>query len=166
MQTATSARTYTTRRVKPLLAATQAHNRDFLPQTVPAYAATETFHYRREAYADYAYKEATLNPANLRDRPVEWAADIVNTFRNHPDRRELAGRRETPTGASLFRARPIAAGPPCLECHGHPRGAPPGSGATAAPTALAGKQTRSPGRRWSPSRWRFPSAWRRRPSAT
>lgn len=28
-------------------------------------------------------KEATLNPTNLRDRTVDWEADVVNNFRNH-----------------------------------------------------------------------------------
>lgn len=45
MQTMLAARTYTTKPVEPLLAGTQEHERAFLPQTVPAYAATESFNY-------------------------------------------------------------------------------------------------------------------------
>ena len=125
MQTMLSARTYTSAQIAPLLVNNQAHERSFLAQTVPAYAATESFNYLRAAYPDYEYKEATLNPTNLRDRAVDWEADVINTFRKHASQKELTGQRETPTGPSLFLARPITADQPCLECHDRPRSAPP-----------------------------------------
>jgi HAMP domain-containing protein len=125
MEAMRSARDYTTKQIKPLLETQQEHLRSFLPQTVPAFAATENFDYLRASYPDYSYKEATLNPTNLRDRAVDWEADIVNTFRNHPGgAKELVGERDTPTGPSLYLARPIQANPPCLECHSAPRAAP------------------------------------------
>ena len=124
MESAGSARTYTTNDVKPLLENQQAHMRSFLPETVPAFAATESFNYLRAKYPDYTYKEATLNPTNLRDRAVDWEADIINSFRNRPQNKELIGERQTPTGPSLFLARPIAAAAPCLECHDTPAIAP------------------------------------------
>jgi protein-histidine pros-kinase len=119
-----AARDYTTNQVKPLLVNQQEHQRNFLPQTVPAFAATEDFGYLKASYPDYAYKEATLNPTNLRDRAVDWEADIINTFRNRPVLKELLGERGTPTGRSLYLARPLAAAPPCLECHSAPEVAP------------------------------------------
>ena len=125
MQAMTSARDYTTRQIKPLLETQQERQRDFLPQTVPAFAATENFLYLRDKYPDYAYKEATLNPTNPRDRAVDWEADIINTFRNRPTgSKELFGERETPTGPSLYLAHPLQAAPPCLECHSTARAAP------------------------------------------
>ncbi len=125
MQAMQSARDYTTKQIKPLLVTQQEHQRSFLPQTVPAFAATENFEYLRANYPDYSYKEATLNPTNLRDRAVDWEADIVNSFRNHPGAsKEIVGERDTPTGRSLYLARPIQADPPCLECHSTPRAAP------------------------------------------
>jgi HAMP domain-containing protein len=125
METAGSARAYTTSQIKPLLVGEQAHIRTFLPETVPAFAATESFAYLRGKYPDYSYKEATLNPTNLRDRAVDWEADVINSFRNRPQDKEIIGERGTPTGKSLFLARPIKADPPCLECHDTPREAPP-----------------------------------------
>lgn len=119
-----AARDYTTNQVKPLLVNQQEHQRNFLPQTVPAFAATEDFGYLKTSYPDYAYKEATLNPTNLRDRAVDWEADVINTFRNRPALKELVGERDTPTGRSLYLARPLAAAPPCLECHSTPKAAP------------------------------------------
>jgi protein-histidine pros-kinase len=125
MESMRSAREYTTKEIKPLLVNQQEHQRSFLAQTVPAFAATENFGYLRTHYPDYAYKEATLNPTNLRDRAVDWEADIINIFRNHPNgEKEVVGERDTPTGRSLYLARPIVADPPCLECHNTPREAP------------------------------------------
>ena len=125
MEAMMSARNYTTHQVAPLLQNEQEHLRSFLPQTVPAFAATENFNYLRAHYPDYAYKEATLNPTNLRDRAVDWEADIINSFRNHPGGPALLeGQRSTPTGESIYLARPIVAAPPCLECHSVPRAAP------------------------------------------
>lgn len=125
MQNMLSARTYTTKQVKPLLVAAQNRDKAFLAQTVPAYAATESFNYLRPAYPDYDYKEATLNPTNLRDRAVDWEADVIKNFRNHPQQTELIGQRDTPTGPSLYLARPLVATAPCLECHDVPKLAPP-----------------------------------------
>ncbi len=124
MEAMHSARDYTVKQVRPLLEPDEARDRTFLPQTVPAFAATESFNYLRVRYPDYEYKEATLNPTNLRDRAVDWEADVINDFRNHPDRVELIGEREAATGRSLFLARPLKADPPCLQCHDRPKGAP------------------------------------------
>ena len=125
METALSARRYTTKQIKPLLVPVQVTNRSFLPQTVPAYAATESFNYLRESYPEYVYKEATLNPTNLRDRAVDWEADVITAFRNNTKNQEIISTRDTPTGATLFLARPIVATQPCLECHDQPKIAPP-----------------------------------------
>jgi HAMP domain-containing protein len=124
METAQSARAYTNQQLKPLLEPEQRAKNVFIPQTVPAYAATESFLYLRQAYPAYTYKEATLNPTNLRDRAVDWEADVVSIFRNHQDRKEVIGDRDTPDGRSLYLARPIHAPEPCLECHSVPAKAP------------------------------------------
>jgi HAMP domain-containing protein len=125
METARASRNYTSTQIKPLLEADQERDKTFLPQTVPAFAATESFNYLRRTYPDYSYKEATLNPTNLRDRAVDWEADVINNFRNHPDQKEFSGERGTATGRAVFFARPISADPPCLTCHSTPRAAPP-----------------------------------------
>ena len=98
---------------------------EFHPHSVPAYAATEVFNYFRAKYSNYAYKEATLNPTNLRDRTVDWEADVVNNFRQFPAKTDLVGRRETPTGASLFLGAPLrVTDSSCLTCHSTPDKAP------------------------------------------
>lgn len=123
MEAALAMRGYTVGEIRPLLAPHMGEK--FLPQTVPAYAATQTFEKLRETHAEYTYKEATLNPTNPRDRAVGWEADIVETFRNFADHEEVIGQRETPTGRSLYLARPIRiTNPGCLVCHSLPAAAP------------------------------------------
>jgi protein-histidine pros-kinase len=124
MEAAGAMRTYTSKQIKPMLNAHHALLRTFPPQSVPAYGATEVFTYLRERYPAYTYKEATLNPTNLRDRAVDWEADVIEAFRNHPERTEITGERETPQGGALFLAHPLVVTPPCLDCHGAPAVAP------------------------------------------
>jgi hypothetical protein len=103
----------------------EAVTREFHPQSIPFFAATEAFNYFRQSHPDYAYKEAALNPTNLRDRTVDWEADVVNVFRKNPNNTEFIGNRETPSGPSLFVSAPIKVDDKsCLECHSTPDKAP------------------------------------------
>ncbi|MBL8489175.1 MAG: DUF3365 domain-containing protein, partial [Rhodocyclaceae bacterium] len=83
MESAISVRKYTVDQIRPELI--KVLDEVFLPQTVPAYAATEIFNELRKKYPDYSYKEATLNPTNPRDRATDWETDIVNRFRQSED---------------------------------------------------------------------------------
>ncbi|MCB1008995.1 MAG: DUF3365 domain-containing protein [Acidobacteria bacterium] len=123
MQTALATRTYTVKQIRPLLA--PRLEEEFLPQSVPAYSATEVFNYIRENHPEYTYKEATLNPTNPRNRTVEWEADIVNAFRSDDNLKEVVGERDTPLGRSLYLSHPIKiTDPGCLSCHTTPEMAP------------------------------------------
>jgi protein-histidine pros-kinase len=116
MEAALAARTYTSNQIKPLLDTQMQYK--FLPQTVPAYAATEQFNDLRKKHQDYAYKEATLNPTNPRDRAADWEADVVNVFRTTSSTIEIVGERDTPTGRQLYLSRPIQIkSAACLPCH-------------------------------------------------
>ena len=123
MEAALASRSYTNTQIKPLLDVQLKYV--FLPQTVPAYAATEQFNDLRKSHPDYAYKEATLNPTNPRDRANDWEADVVNIFRQTPTTAEVIGERDTPTGRSLYLARPIQIkNGACLVCHSTVEAAP------------------------------------------
>ena len=123
MESALSSRTYTNTQIKPLLDTQLKYT--FLPQTVPAYAATEVFNDLRKKHPDYGYKEATLNPTTPRDRASDWEADVVNAFRQTSDTKEMVGERDTPTGRALYLARPIQiTNAACLVCHSTPDAAP------------------------------------------
>lgn len=116
MANALAVRAYTNTQIKPLLDTQMKYS--FLPQSVPAFSATEVFNLVRKTYSEYAYKEAMLNPTNPRDRAVDWEADLINQFRNGSASGEFFGERQTPSGNSLFFARPLKiADPACLLCH-------------------------------------------------
>jgi protein-histidine pros-kinase len=87
---ALAARDYTASEVEPLLR-TQMQTR-FLAQSIPFYAATEHFLRLHENHPEYAYRAATLNPTNLRDRATEWQADIIERFRNDANAHEIRNR--------------------------------------------------------------------------
>jgi len=123
MEAALAVRGYTVSQVKPLIEYQLAEK--FLPQSVPAYAAAETFNSLRKKYPDFSYKEALLNPTNPRNKAVEWENDIVTSFRNTGATAEVSGERDTPVGKMLYIARPIQIkDPACLACHSVPSAAP------------------------------------------
>jgi protein-histidine pros-kinase len=123
MQSALAARSYTSAQIVPLLQARL--DNEFLPQSVPSYAATEHLNQLLKSYPDFSYKEATLNPTNLRDRATDWEADLVNTLRAKPELAELVGQRESSVGPALYIARPLQIkSQACLRCHSVPDAAP------------------------------------------
>jgi HAMP domain-containing protein len=123
MESALAVRQYTQSQIKPLLDTQMRYA--FLPQTVPSYSATEYFDNLRQTFPEYAYKEATLNPTNLRDRAVDWEADVINRFRNDPGAKELIGERDAGTGKVLWLARPLRINDmKCLQCHSDVAAAP------------------------------------------
>ena len=123
MDTALAVRAYTVDQIKPHL--DPKLEEVFLPQTVPAFAATETLGHIQKKYRDYAYKEATLNPTNPRDRSTDWESDLVQQFRQNPETKELVSERESATGRLLYIAKPIQiTNPACLRCHSVPSAAP------------------------------------------
>jgi HAMP domain-containing protein len=126
METAASTRTYTAERIRPILEKLQTTNNVFYPESVPAFSAIRVLGYLHNSLPDYIYREATLNPTNPADRAVDWEADLINVFRNDPGRKSFDGVRDTPTGRSLYLARPMRAGTACMPCHSTPEAAPAG----------------------------------------
>jgi HAMP domain-containing protein len=123
MEKAVAVSTYTATQVAPLLETQMKFS--FLPQSVPSYASTEVLNALRLKYPEYAYKQAMLNPTNPRDRAQEWEADIVGQFKKSPQLTEFVGQRNTPTGPSLYVARPIViTNATCLQCHSTVSAAP------------------------------------------
>ena len=124
MESASSVRRYTSDELKPLLISNPKYEQEFLPQIVPAYGATTIFAKLRARFPDYTYREPALNPTNPQDRAVDWEADVIQHFRNHPGDSELIAERATPMGTALYLAHPIVALPTCLQCHSVPAAAP------------------------------------------
>lgn len=123
METAMSVRAYTVEQIKPHL--DPMLEQEFLPQTVPAFAAVETFDRLRTKYPEFSYREATLNPTNPRDRAVPWEQEIVERFRDGSATSDVVGERIGERGPTLYIARPIRiTNPQCLACHTSPQAAP------------------------------------------
>jgi hypothetical protein len=123
IESASAIRSYTAESIYPLLE--PLLKVQFLPQSVSAFAAQTNFKIVQKKLPDYTYREPTLNPTNLNDRAVDWEADIINDFRNNPDRPEIVLTRGTPTGRFLTLARPLKVGNQiCLSCHSTPEAAP------------------------------------------
>lgn len=116
LEKALAVRSYTSSQVAPLLETQMRYG--FLPQSVPAFSATEVLAKLQKAYPEYSYKEATLNPTNPRDRAVAWEADVIGEFKKAPDTKEFVGERDTPAGRAMYIARPIRISDgACLRCH-------------------------------------------------
>jgi len=123
MEKALAVRGYTATQITKLLATQMKY--EFLPQSVPSYSAVEVLTALQTKYPDFAYKEATLNPTNPRDRAVDWEVDVVNQFRGNAALTESIGQRVTATGPALFIARPLRiTNPTCLQCHSSVEAAP------------------------------------------
>lgn len=126
IQTMNSVRNYTSERVNPLLQPRLNTEPVFIPETVPAYSAIEIFEdiRKNESYKNFFYKEATLNPTNLRDKADKFETELVERFRHKSDK-ELSGFRNLPEGNMFYIARPLAIKKEsCLQCHSIPAVAP------------------------------------------
>ncbi|NJK55661.1 MAG: DUF3365 domain-containing protein [Pleurocapsa sp. SU_5_0] len=126
MATMNSIRNYTSTQVNPELSARLETEQIFLPQTVPAYSAREVFENLRsqEQYSQFFYKEATLNPTNVRDKADQFEAEIIQSFRNSSIEQQQ-GFRSIPGGKIFYIAHPLKVEKEsCLRCHSIPNLAP------------------------------------------
>ncbi|HTL89490.1 MAG TPA: DUF3365 domain-containing protein [Leptolyngbya sp.] len=127
IQTMNSVRDYTSTNIQPLLNPRLDTDSTFIAETVPAFAATEVFQRVRklDEYKDFFYKEATLDPTNLRDKADSFEADLVKRFRDESNTKEISGFRDLPGGQIFYIARPLAVQKEsCLRCHTTPEKAP------------------------------------------
>jgi HAMP domain-containing protein len=120
-------RNYTNELVQPLLLPKAESQETFIPESIPAFSVREIFEYFRSDpdYANFLYKDATLDPTNLRDKADIFEAQIVNEFRNNPNKNTDSGYR-TISGAKLYyTAKPFSiTNESCLRCHSTPERAP------------------------------------------
>jgi protein-histidine pros-kinase len=127
MDSAKSVRDYIDHNISPLLQKNPGHQRRFLAETVPFFGAQTTFNNLRkgnQAYANYTYREAALNPTNPEDHISDWERDVIYWLRDHPGETQHSDERVTATGPALYLAQPIRATQECLVCHGSPSAAP------------------------------------------
>lgn len=123
MESALASRSYTVDMVKPHLDPMLAEK--FLPQTVPAFAATETFERFRKKYTNFNYKEAVLDPTNPRDLADDVEREIIKRFIADPSLKEASGEIFRKQDRHYYVAKPIQIkNPACLACHDTPDRAP------------------------------------------
>jgi HAMP domain-containing protein len=127
LKTMLAVRDYTSTQINPELAPRLETEAEFLPQTVPGYSAREVFERLRKNsdYSDFFYKEATLNPTNLRDKADSFESNLVKRFQDDRALSELTGYRASPAGDLFYIARPLSiTQESCLRCHSTPEKAP------------------------------------------
>ena len=139
LEKALAVRSYTSTQVAPLLETQMKYA--FLPQSVPAFSATEVLAKIQKNHPEYAYKEATLNPTNPRDRAVEWEADVIAEFRNVAGHARSSSASATRRPAARSTSRGRSRSPTAPACAATARWRPRRarwSTSTARPTASAG----------------------------
>lgn len=127
IETMGAVRDYTSSKIRPELAYKLETEEQFVSETVPAYSAREVFEGLRqqEEYSDFFYKEATINPTNLRDKADSFESQVIERFRQQPELKEQEGFRNLPSGKLFYVARPLAVSQEsCLQCHSIPAVAP------------------------------------------
>jgi protein-histidine pros-kinase len=124
MGTANAVRHYTGEQVRPLLASQM--EAQFLPQSVPFFAAQQTFQGLTEKFPEYVFRLPTNNPTNPADEPSKWEAKLIAQFAEKPALREIVVEREEQGRELLSYAQPITVSDKsCLQCHSTPAAAPP-----------------------------------------
>lgn len=128
IETMSAVRSYTSDYIQPELSDRLILEQQFLPETVPAYAAKKVFTNLREntKYRNFSYKEAALNPTNLKDKADEFEATIVEKFRQNDNLKQLTGFQSKSNNNFFYIARPLKVNHvSCLQCHSLPKNAPP-----------------------------------------
>ncbi|MBD3886630.1 response regulator [Phormidium tenue FACHB-886] len=126
-ETMNAVRTYTSEHIAPLLQDQLKTKPRFISEVVPAFSAGQVFdNFRsRPEYRNFFYKEATLNPTNLKDKADEFETKLVEQFRSQPDLAKLSGYRTVGGIKQFFTARPLrVTQASCLQCHSRPSVAP------------------------------------------
>ncbi len=114
---------YTEAQVAPLLA--RPLKVQFIPQTVPFYAAQRTFDLLAKERPDYSFRQPTENPTNPADRPEAWESEIIDKLKAQPGLTSLTTERTTNAGEILSFSQPVRVTRDCLACHSTPQAAPP-----------------------------------------
>lgn len=126
-ETMNSVRYFTNMHISPLLSPLVDTQLTFVPETIPSFAVREVFENLRknEEYKDFFYKDANVNPTNLRDKADAFEMEIIERFRNESDLKTISGFRDSYDEKLFYSARPFAVkNPTCLRCHSTPDAAP------------------------------------------
>ncbi len=127
MEMVDAARRYSLEHVTPLLKPKLETELRFLPEVIPSFAAKSMFEQFRkiDTYKNYAYKDAMLDPTNLKDKADDFETQLVQNFRNQPDLKQASGFLPGFENRLFYISRPLViTNQACLQCHSTPDRAP------------------------------------------
>jgi len=127
MEVMNSVKNYTNNEVNPLVAPRIETSKEFIPQSIPSYSVRQVFELLRQKsnYKDYFYKDAVINPTNLRDQADDFEGGLVEQFQKNSSIKELSGFRAREGEDVFYYAQPIIIKQQsCLRCHSTPEAAP------------------------------------------
>lgn len=127
LQMVDSVRAYTDNHITPIFAPDQKDQSEFVSESIPSFAAREVFEVFRQNQdnKNFYYKDAVIDPTNLRDKVDDFEAALVERFRAEPALKELSGFRPLFGEQLFYSARPLViTNSSCLRCHSTPNAAP------------------------------------------
>lgn len=101
---------------------------EFRVSFIPSYAARKVFsNFKQMAeFQNYKYKEATINPTNLKDIPDDFEQQLIYSFQQNKDLDVLSGYVKKAEHNFYYVSRPLTVkDSSCLQCHSTPDLAPP-----------------------------------------
>ena len=125
MRAALATRDYTNNHIKKLVKKLPQTN-EFVPETVPAFAATTTLKSILEDsdFKEYKYREPSQKPTNRNDDADEFEKELLKYFRENSEKPEWWPHTVLGVRYWVY-ARPFIATKDCLECHNTRDEAPP-----------------------------------------
>ncbi|KAM3096401.1 DUF3365 domain-containing protein [Phormidesmis sp. 146-12] len=126
-ETMNSVRAFTNTRISPLLMPMVETQPTFIPESIPSFTVREVFEGLRknDEYKDFFYKDALLNPTNLRDKADVFETDLTKQFQSNPKLKNISGFRDSVGEKLFYSARPFSVkNATCLRCHSTPQAAP------------------------------------------
>ena len=127
MQMVEEVKYYTSVNLLELYQQQQGIEKEFRPEIVPAYAAKEIFDNFKDMseFQNYKYKEATINPTNLKNQPDRFEQKLIDTFTQDENLKVLSGYANKSDSKYYYISRPLTVNDiSCLQCHSNPDLAP------------------------------------------
>ena len=122
--TADATRTYVKDVLRPRVGGLVAEE-SFIPEAMStSYVGREIMTRLRDRFPDFEYKRAAGNPMNPINQADDFEQEMLDWFRDHPNRQEWHGVIRKDARSYYSRFRVIRAEGECLACHGRPIDAP------------------------------------------
>lgn len=122
--TADATRTYVKETLRPQME-TLLPKDAFIPQAMSTtFVGRDIMRRLRERFPHFSYKRAALDPINPINKADRLECDMLQWFKDHPERSEWHGLIERNQRSYFARFRAIYAEAECLRCHGDPAVAP------------------------------------------